>query len=63
MIRNGKAIDHSNVGGVWGSLIAFIVAFGAFLGCEVFALGYAITMWLTVMVAARFVLRGAKTAA
>ena len=39
MIRNGKAIDHSNVGGVWGSLIAFIVAFGAFLGC-LYAMGF-----------------------
>lgn len=38
------------------------VLFGAFLGCEVFALGYAITMWLTVMVAARFVLRGKAAA-
>ena len=32
MIRNGKAIDHSNVGGLWGSLVAFIVAFAALLG-------------------------------
>ena len=39
VIRNGKAIDHSNVGGVWGSLIAFIVAFGAFLGC-LYAMGF-----------------------
>lgn len=39
MIRNGRAIDHSNVGGVWGSLIAFIVAFGAFLGC-LYAMGF-----------------------
>ena len=40
MIRNGKAIDHSNVGGVWGSVIAFIVAFAAFLGSL-----YAMSFW------------------
>lgn len=39
MIRNGKAIDHSNVGGVWGSLIAFLVAYVAFLGC-LYAMGF-----------------------
>ena len=38
MIRNGKAIDHSNVGGVWGSLIAFLVAFVLFLG-SLYAMG------------------------
>ena len=39
MIRNGKAIDHSNVGGVWGSLIAFLVAYVAFLG-SLYAMGF-----------------------
>lgn len=32
MIRNGKPIDHSNVGGLWGSLVAFIVSFALFVG-------------------------------
>ena len=40
MIRNGKAIDHSNVGGVWGSLVATIVCFAIFLGSL-----YAMSLW------------------
>ncbi|MCT2006785.1 hypothetical protein ACSBQY_01085 [Micrococcus lylae] len=40
MIRNGKPIDHSNVGGLWGSLVAFIVSFGLFVG-----VCYAIGFW------------------
>lgn len=40
MIRNGKAIDHSNAGGVGGSLIFFLICFAAFLGCL-----YAMNFW------------------
>lgn len=40
MIRNGKPIDHSNVGGLWGSLVAFIVSFGLLL-----AVCYATGFW------------------
>lgn len=39
MIRNGKTIDHSNVGGVWGSLIAFLVSYAALLGA-LYAMGF-----------------------
>ena len=39
MIRNGKAIDHSNHGGVWGSLIAWLVAFAALVGA-IYAMGW-----------------------
>lgn len=39
MIRNGKAIDHSNHGGVWGSLIAWLVAFAALVGA-IYATGW-----------------------
>ncbi|MEW1964848.1 hypothetical protein AB0302_05555 [Micrococcus sp. NPDC078436] len=40
MIRNGKAIDHSNAGGVGGSLIFFVICFAAFLGSL-----YAMSFW------------------
>ncbi len=40
MIRNGKPISHSNAGGVFGSLIAFAVAFVCFLGSL-----YAMSFW------------------
>ena len=39
MIRNGKAIDHSNHGGVWGSLIAWLVAFASLVGA-IYAMGW-----------------------
>jgi len=40
VIRNGKAIDHSNAGGVGGSLIFFVICFAAFLGSL-----YAMSFW------------------
>ncbi|MDO5633337.1 MAG: hypothetical protein Q4G34_00475 [Micrococcus sp.] len=40
MIRNGKPIDHSNVGGLWGSLVAFIVCSALLLGSM-----YALNWW------------------
>lgn len=39
MIRNGTPIDHSNVGGLWGSLVAFLVSFALFVGC-LYAMGF-----------------------
>ncbi|MDY6054827.1 hypothetical protein [Micrococcus sp.] len=40
MIRNGKAIDHSNVGGLGGSLIAFLVSLASLVGTL-----YATSFW------------------
>ncbi|MDX2341057.1 hypothetical protein NJC10_05160 [Micrococcus sp. M4NT] len=39
MIRNGKAIDHSNAGGVGSSVLLFLLSFGLFLG-SLYAMGF-----------------------